>query len=207
MVRRRWIGFAAVCLLVVESGALSAEEAARKQIYEAVQFGLSSDRETAGAALAPGDLNLSGAVPLNAEAGLELSSASWDAVLKLWIFHLRCRDVRRCIPFVVTTRLDGSRKFKQWDSASRGGVLAAERELPSHSPAKTLLEAGQSAKVVLSDPTLRIRAEVVCLERGRPGQWIRVRGKTPRARVFRALVLDTGLLSTETVPAQERGLP
>ena len=56
------------------------------------------------------------------------------------------------------------------------------------------VEAGQNARVSWSEAGLAMTAEVVCLERGVEGQWIRVRAREGRGRVFRARVAGMGRL-------------
>jgi flagella basal body P-ring formation protein FlgA len=82
---------------------------------------------------------------------------------------------------------------------SRVGTALSQRAASVSKADKkvAVVEAGQNAQVVVARPSLQITAQVVCLERGLKGQWIRVRMREGRARVFRAEVVSAGLLSVE----------
>jgi len=196
---KRWMVW--LSLLAGLSSA-AAGQIQRDRIYEALISGLAGNSQSVRGVLLPQDLDLSAAVPLRDDVTLDLAAVTWNALLGRWEFRLRCRVANECVPFLVTSRMSKSAALKlrgtteisreaRWPSEDvAAGLSKSENKIP-------VIEAGQNAKVVLERPALQITLQVVCLERGAPGQWIRVRMREGRARVFRAQVVSAGLLSVE----------
>ena len=190
-----------ISLLVVLSEVVWAGDTQRERIYEAVVSRLAGDSQSVRGALLPQDLDLSAVVPLRDEVTLDLAAVNWNAVLERWEFRLRCRVTNECVPFLVAARMDRSADFRLLGSLDipRAGTARSQRAASVSKTEKKVpvIEAGQNAQVVVARPSLQITAQVVCLERGVKGQWIRVRTREGRARVFRAEVVSAGLLSVE----------
>lgn len=158
------------------------------------------------------DLAFPETLPVRARNSLEVSSLSWDVLLRAWQFRLRCRDRAACLPFLVTARLPAARFAKAGQEFDTAGKLfpAMDRASPAtrplrHPATSKLVKPGQPAKVVVEGDGLRITVQVVCLEGGSEGQWIRVRHRDSHG-IFRARVVAAGLLES-AIPAPEEVLP
>jgi hypothetical protein len=160
------------------------------------------------------DLDLPGALPALAGRRLRVSSECWDAGPRRTQFRLQCDEPGECLPFLVYVRDDVVRDHGRGDvrdalnhdSLSAGAVaragscrLASDSH-PAHGvpeavrpPApQPMVRAGDQARAVFLANGLRMTASVTCLERGREGEIIRVRGSD--GYVFRARVSGPNLL-------------
>jgi hypothetical protein len=145
------------------------------------------------------DLDLPGALPALAGQRLRVSSACWDDGPRRTQFRLECGEPGRCLPFLVY--LHEHVRDDQHANARGGSCrLASEprrapESLPKPSP-KLVLRAGDRATAVFLSNRLRMTASVICLERGREGEVIRVRSQD--GRVFRARI--SGPARLEALP-------
>jgi hypothetical protein len=191
-------------LMASLNGALG-KDAPRERMYRAVRSGL--EGAGAGPQITAEELDLSGAAGLPEEAQFDLAGMRWDALLGRWEFQLRCRNRQQCVPFLVSAKAEnrpelqagaGQKQARLTVVRASGPIMFAGKRRPG-APA---VEAGQNAKVSWSKAGLEISAQVVCLERGVEGQWIRVRPREGRGRVLRARVAGKGRLVAEPGEAQ-----
>lgn len=122
---------------------------------------------------------------------LQVLRAEFDAGIKRARFLLRAAGDRNALPFYVT--LSPSEVLPPSSYFGRGGALGSPTALAAiGSEAKkatpaVLVSPEQSATLALQSNLVGMTAEVVPLERGIMGQWVRVRvmdtGKILRARV------------------------
>jgi hypothetical protein len=162
------------------------------------------------------DLDLPPALPAVAGRKLRVSSACWDAVPERTQFRLECAEPGECLPFLVYLRdahvhsdnahdddaqgeraNEGNRDTAAWAASCRlesrsRPVLGA----PPQPLRKPTVRAGDRATAVFASDRVRIAASVTCLERGREGEVIRVRGED--GQVFRARI--SGPARLEAVP-------
>ena len=149
------------------------------------------------------DLEFSGTVSVPPGNPLEVSSISWDVMLRAWQFRLGCQNPASCLPFLVTAHLPASRFPEIRDKGRHPGKLLGPVEpatsaLRIAAPRATMLvKAGQPARVIVERAGMRITVQVICLERGSQGQLIRVRHRDSRG-VFAARVVAAGLLESAT---------
>ena len=174
------------------------KEAGREQIYQFLLRDLGSKADSLTRRFEAKDLEIGGEFPKTDEP-LELVSVRWDRLLARWEFRLRCRDVGKCVPFMATAKRAGMSPGIDGDSAVGSADQEGQRITRRDVHGSVLIRAGQRATVTRKDGSLQIRVEVVCLERGGLGQWIRVRMNDGHARVFRARVTGEGLLAVEGV--------
>ena len=115
-------------------------------------------------------------------------SSCWDAASERTQFRMQCGTAGECLPFFVYLR----------DSLEADAVscrLSASRPLQKIMP-KLVVRAGDRAVAEFVSAQLRMSASVVCLERGREGDVIRVR--SAEGRIFRARI--SGPARLEAVP-------
>jgi Na+-transporting methylmalonyl-CoA/oxaloacetate decarboxylase gamma subunit len=142
------------------------------------------------------DLDLPFALPALAGRQLRVSSACWDEGPERTQFRLECGEPGQCLPFLAYVHVQNR------DAGARAGLCRLESpsrpasEAPVKPLAKPAVRAGDRATAVFLSARLRISASVTCLERGREGEVIRVRGED--GQVFRARISGPALL--EAVP-------
>ena len=133
------------------------------------------------------DLDLPGALPALAGRTLRVSSACRDLGPGRTQFRLECGAPGQCLPFLVYVRDSVNAA-----AGARAGScrLASESRLAPEAAPKTsskpTVRAGDQATAVFLAGRLRMTASVTCLERGREGEVIRVRGLD--GHVFRARI-------------------
>ncbi len=157
------------------------------------------------------DLDLPVALPAVAGRRLRVSSECWDEGPQRTQFRLQCGEPGQCLPFLVYVHGDvhGAVRGDVHDSLSaNAGARAASCRLASGShPAlasllapkaapKPVVRAGEQATAVFLANRLRMTASVTCLEHGREGEVIRVRGLD--GHVFRARI--SGPARLEALP-------
>ncbi len=141
------------------------------------------------------DLDLPMAVPAIPGRKLHVSSACWDAVSRRTQFRLECSEPGQCLPFLAYVHAHSRDKADAGAYAGSCGSASESRLAPETPPkplAKPTVRAGDRATAVFVSDRLRITASVTCLERGREGEVIRVRGE--QGQVFRARISGPALL-------------
>jgi hypothetical protein len=160
------------------------------------------------------DLDLPGALPALAGRRLRVSSECWDAGPRRTQFRLQCDEPGECLPFLVYVRDEVVRDHVHGDVrdslnsdsldtgavARAGSCRLASGSHPAHgipeaarpAASQPMVRAGDQARAVFLANGLRMTASVTCLERGRGGEIIRVRGLD--GYVFRARVSGPNLL-------------
>jgi Chaperone for flagella basal body P-ring formation len=151
------------------------------------------------------DLALPAALPALDGRSLRVTSACWDAGPRRTQFRLECGEPGECLPFLayVHDRGDGRGDGQgNADSVARAvpcrmvsGRHAAQG-VPPKPLRKPTVHAGDRATAVFVSDRLRMTASVTCLERGREGEVIRVRGE--EGNIFRARV--SGPARLEVIP-------
>jgi hypothetical protein len=145
------------------------------------------------------DLDLPVALPARPGRTLRISSVCWDAGRRRTEFHFECGAPGQCLPFLAYVRDDvhgnanaGGRAGSCRVSGSRlpQSRLAPEAA-PQSSPQPTVRPGDRATAVFLFD-RLRMTTSVTCLQRGREGEVIRVRG--PDGRIFQARISGPALL-------------
>ena len=165
------------------------------------------------------DLELPGALPALAGRRLHVTSACWDEGPRRTQFRLECGEPGQCLPFLVYLHnpylhnvylhndvhnyVHNYVREDQNASARAASCRPAlePRRAPEPSPKpspKPVLRAGDRATAVFLSNRLRMTASVICLERGREGEVIRVRSQD--GRVFRARI--SGPARLEALPQQ-----
>jgi hypothetical protein len=134
----------------------------------------------------PEDLELPVAVPARAGRRLRVTSACWDADAARARIRIECTGAGDCLPFLVYLRGAG-----RVAAASCRGEGRARDPTPKHKT-EAAVESGERATAVWVTPSLRMTAQVICLERGGRGEIVRVRGV--EGRIFRARVAGVGLV-------------
>lgn len=155
------------------------------------------------------DLDLPAAPPARAGRKLQVAATCWDEGRQRLQFRLQCAAPDECLPFLAY--LDRShlrsadlRQIMDFhggvegggeDAACRvvagprvfapsGSKLAAKSTLPPVS--QPTMRPGDPAIAVFTGNGMRMTASVTCLDRGREGETVRVRG--PDGNVFRARI-------------------
>jgi len=121
---------------------------------------------------------------------VELVATEWDPIQKAARFRLRCVPRSACAPFVVTRPMSLV-DFSAVESPGRGipARTLATRE-------KWLVRRGDIATLLLANASIRLMADVTCLESGVENQQIRVRrsdGRVMRARVVAAARVEVSM--------------
>lgn len=204
-----------VCGLVLLAGLLSLDLAAqpedgstpvtRDEVWRTVVGELGA-RGLSQTQLPPAeDLDLPAAPPARVGRRVQVASACWDEGRQRLQFRLECAGPGECLPFLAY--LNGSHfqavdlyRYKAVDanrveaacrvvsgprvSAQSASKLASKPALqPSSQP---MMRPGDSATAVFVGNGMRMTASVTCLDRGREGDEVRVRG--PDGNVFRARI-------------------
>ncbi|MGD0791579.1 MAG: hypothetical protein ABR920_07390 [Terriglobales bacterium] len=145
------------------------------------------------------DLDLPVAPPAVAGRVLRVSSACWDEGPRRSQFRLECGAPGQCLPFLVyvhdSLNADAGARAGSCRLALGPRPESGSRPAPAASPKpspKPTVRAGDPARAVLLANGFRMTASVTCLERGREGEVIRVRGLD--GHVFRARVSGPALL-------------
>ncbi len=133
------------------------------------------------------DLNLPVALPALSGRSLRVVSACWDASSGRVRVRLQCGEAGECLPFFVYVYLRDSGKDAQVASCQLCWSLPLRKTAP-----KPLVRAGDRATAVFVAARLRMSTRVVCLDRGREGDVIRVRSL--EGHIFRARVSGPRLL-------------
>lgn len=136
------------------------------------------------------DLDLPATLPSLAGRRLRVRSSCSDEGLRRTQFRLECGAPGQCLPFLVYVR-DSVRDRVHYGLSSGLGALAGSCRMASSRPplealVKPAVRAGDRATAVFLADRLRMTASVTCLERGREGEVIRVRGLD--GHVFRARI-------------------
>ncbi len=175
------------------TGGMEATPVTRDEVWRAVV------EELRGGGLAESqlprmeDIDLPVALPAAAGRKLRVRSACWDEGTQRTTFRLECGTPGRCLPFLayVRGRYDDE---GDGDADGRAGLCGPKLEaratdalrVPVKAPPQPMVRAGDRAMATFVAEGLRIAASVTCLERGREGEVIRVRGED--GQVFRARV-------------------
>ncbi|MFY9673940.1 MAG: hypothetical protein WAK13_05780 [Terriglobales bacterium] len=131
------------------------------------------------------DLELPVAVPARAGRSLHVSSVCWDADALKARLRMQCSAAGDCLPFLVY--LGGAGHLAAASCRREGRERA-----PTPRKSEATIESGERATAVWVMPSLRMTAEVICLERGARGDIVRVRGV--EGHIFRARVAGRGLV-------------
>ena len=142
-------------------------------------------------------LDMPMALPALAGRRLRVSSICWDEGPRRVQFRLECGEPGECLPFLVYVHGRGNADSGERHGPCRlpSGPRLASVDSPGPSPQPTLRAGDRATAVFLAD-RLRMTAIVTCLERGREGQVIRVRGQ--EGHIFRARI--SGPARLEVVP-------
>ncbi len=135
------------------------------------------------------DLDLPVVLPVGAGRRLRVLSACWDERLQREQFRLECGAPGQCLPFLVYVHAGPSNGAAAHAGSCR---LVSGPRLAQGAAPKPAVRAGDRATAVLVSGGLRMTASVTCLERGREGDVIRVRGLD--GHVFRGLISGPALL-------------
>jgi hypothetical protein len=119
---------------------------------------------------------------------------AWDSRLSGLDFQLRCRDRHACHSFLVQAHASPPEAFAWQDrlqhmnssGLSHSAGAAANK---SHVRAPLLAKAGETAILTMQSGSIRIRLQVVCLQRGALGQIIRARDMQSK-KVYRGEVVS-----------------
>ena len=178
--------------------------ATRQEVWQAVAAEL--EREGLSGQRLPriDDLDLPGALPALAGRSFRVASACWDDGPRRTQFRLECGEPGQCLPFLVYLHnVYLHNHVHDYVGDDQNASARAEscrpasqpRRVPEPSP-KPVLRAGDRATAVFLSNRLRMTASVICLERGREGEVIRVRSHD--GRVFRARI--SGPARLEALP-------
>jgi len=175
----------------------------REEVWQAV-LGELGQRGVSEQQLPPIEgLDLPAPPPARAGRKLQVASACWDEGRQRLQFRLQCAVTGECLPFLAYL----SRAHLQ--SVDLQGVLGADREdaacrmvtgprvsdpSASRPAVKSTLQPASQPTMRPGDPAIavftgngmRMTASVTCLDRGREGETVRVRG--PDGNVFRARI-------------------
>lgn len=157
------------------------------------------------------DLELAASESANSHP-LRVTSLCWDKRAQRVQLRLECEEAGQCLPFLAYVRRDQSLEQLERDGSGHDfehsglpvrldicGTSSGSRSLPI--PKKAAIQPGDQAAVFFQAEGLRMTASVKCLERGSPGEIIRVRGQD--GHIFRARILGPKRL--EFVTQQESG--
>jgi hypothetical protein len=168
----------------------------RQEVWQAIVADL-HERGFSEAQLPPIEgLDLPVALPAVAGRKLRVASACWDEGSARTQFRLECAEPGQCLPFLAYVQVRVGGESTRAGSCRTKSELHAVAEASLKSLAKPTVHPGDRATAVFLSARLRISANVTCLERGREGEVIRVRGED--GQVFRARISGPTLL--EAVP-------
>jgi Chaperone for flagella basal body P-ring formation len=145
------------------------------------------------------DLDLPVILPALAGRTLRVASVCWDERPQRTQFRLQCSEPGQCLPFLVyiskasLANAIGRAPSCRMAGRSRSGLGSSLA--PEVAP-KPAVRIGEEATAIFVSGGLRMTASVTCLERGRAGEVIRVRGED--GHVFRARV--SGPARLEALP-------
>ncbi len=135
------------------------------------------------------DIELPAAVPARAGRNLRVSAVCWDADAGRARFRMQCTETGACLPFLVYLRGAGHVEAASCRLEGQSRFASAPKAVPA-------VHSGERATAVWMTPSLRVTADVTCLERGARGEIVHVRGE--EGRIFRARV--TGPALVEALP-------
>ncbi len=143
------------------------------------------------------DVDLPVEIPAVAGRKLRVASACWDQEAQRSQFRMECSHAGECLPFLAyihNIRVEEAGSGASTFASSCG--LSPEPRPASGASLKSLAQPtvrpGDRATTVFASGALRITASVTCLDRGRPGDVIRVRNED--GQVFRARISGPSLL-------------
>jgi hypothetical protein len=175
----------------------------RQEVWQAVVVEL-RQRGVSDQNLPPAeDLDLPAAPPARPGRKLQVASACWDERRERVQFRLECAAPGECLPFIAylnrgqlqSVDLHAAGGAVREDAACR--VIAGTRlagpsaaklasKSTSQSALQPMMRPGDPAIAVFVGNGMRMTASVTCLDRGREGESVRVRG--PDGNVFRARI-------------------
>jgi hypothetical protein len=132
----------------------------------------------------------SGRIPLHAT--LEFGQPAWDPLLKVWQLSARCAVSSECVPFLVRMN-DAHFTPELVRPSTHGSSPSARHPIPHSQKKNTLVRPGERVILVWDQAGIRLNVPGVCLDRGDPGQVVRVR-LINGGRVMTAVVIAPGLL-------------
>ena len=119
-------------------------------------------------------------------------SACWDERPERTQFRLECGVPGACLPFLVYLPW----KARYQGDPNPGTHVPSCRQVsgarPPEAAPKPAIRPGDRARAVFLSAGLRMTASVICLDRGREGEVIRVRAGA--GHIFRARVSGPGML-------------
>jgi hypothetical protein len=125
------------------------------------------------------DLNLPVILPALARRNLKVASTCWDEGPRRTQFRLQCGEPGQCLPFLVyisnASLTDALGPAKSCRIAVRSGSAPGSNPAQEVAP-NAAVRIGEPAMAVFVSGGLRMTASVTCLERGREGEVVRVRG-------------------------------
>jgi hypothetical protein len=178
----------------------------RQEILQAIRADLARRGIRQPTSLWPEDLRIQLAVPVTSlDPGLQVKKIEYDPIRHETVFELWTSKEPRLLPFRVAT---------SWDVEKAGLVLRPDRPcqpdgnttIRTHASYRqgtdiaqfrlpALAKPGRPATLVMVGHNSRITTTVIPLERGKKGQWIRVRDAASH-RVMVAEVVSEGMLRT-----------
>jgi len=112
---------------------------------------------------------------LSSSPRLEVDRTGWDAMRQELQFTVSCVPRKLCGSFLVQMPLSAE-GMEQWRGKFGGSSLRhGQEKLTANRSLPLLVRAGQSCRFLVQSGGLRISLPVICLQRGRLGQTIRVR--------------------------------
>lgn len=139
-------------------------------------------------------LQWSGAVTTTtAHPALEVRAVTWDARSRQLQFRLHCIPDDACRDFLVYLQNAPESLTQEMTNLSNNARSKTADVGKNATGGPVLIEAGRKVRLVMQGDGLQISLTVVCLERGRAGQKIRVRA-ADNAHVFQAEVVNRNLL-------------
>jgi len=175
--------------------------ATRREVWRAVLAELRKQGFSGQHLPAIEGLDLPAALPTLDGLSLRVTSACWDALPRRTQMRMECGAPGQCLPFLIYFRdvylHDDPSENPGNDhgddlhsTVSNASAPLESCRMASHPAREALLKpvvrAGDKATAVFHADRLRMTASVTCLERGREGEVIRVRG--PDGHVFHARI-------------------
>jgi hypothetical protein len=130
-----------------------------------------------------------------AHPALDVRAANWDSRMRQLRFRLRCVPDETCRDFLVSLQNPPETLAQEMQKLGWGNNRATKTTDASQNSADgpVLIERGRRVRLLMHGDGIEITTSVICLERGRAGQKIRVRAAGGR-RVFQAEVVNRELL-------------